>query len=88
MDYEVFNEGYINERDLYNPLYQEQVEESLYRINADENNDAIDNAIKILSDFGLGSVEEKNDKFTDYLQNGVPVTYYENDEEVATLRGN
>ena len=39
----------------------------------------------MLEDWGIGSLEEKNDKFMDYLQNGVSVNYWENGEELSTI---
>ena len=39
----------------------------------------------MLEDWGIGSLEEKNDKFMDYLQNGISVNYWENGEELSTI---
>ncbi len=77
--------GYDIDRDIDNPLYLDEVENSLININPDKPIEAIEIAIEKILDIGIGSLEEKNSKFTDYLQNGVSVSYLENNEEIATL---
>ena len=76
--------GYDIERDHKNPIYVDDLN-NIYSINAGENRIAIDNAIEKIQDFGIGSSEDKNDKFMSFLQNGIPVNYSENGEEKATL---
>ncbi|WP_296883005.1 type I restriction endonuclease subunit R [uncultured Methanobrevibacter sp.] len=72
------------ERDYKNPLFMADLE-NIYSINSDKSNLAIENTINIIQDFGIGSLEYKNEKFMDYLQNGVSVNYWEDGEEKATL---
>ena len=76
--------GPFIDRDHKNPLFIADLE-NLYRINKSESRLAIDNAIKDIQNFEIGSLIEKNEKFTDYLQNGIPVTYWEYGEEKFTL---
>ncbi len=59
--------------------------ENLYSINSGESRIAIENAINSIQDFGIGSLVNKNEKFMDYLQNGIAVNYWENGEEKSTL---
>lgn len=56
----------------------------LYQINNELDREAVDKAIEVIQDFGIGSLEDKNDKFMDYLQNGVSVNYQKNGEEKST----
>lgn len=74
--------GYDIERDYSNPLFKRDLE-NLYNLNEDSN--AVDVAIEKIQDLGIGSLDEKNDKFTDYLQNGISVNYWKNNEEKSTL---
>ena len=72
------------ERNYINPLFMWDLE-NLYSINSGESRIAIENAINSIQDFGIGSLVNKNEKFMDYLQNGIAVNYWENGEEKSTL---
>ncbi|MBR0369276.1 MAG: type I restriction endonuclease subunit R [Methanobrevibacter sp.] len=76
--------GYDIERDYKNPLFLNDLE-NLYAINQDISRVAIENAINNIQDWGIGSLVEKNEKFMDYLQNGLSVNYWDNGQEEATL---
>ena len=76
--------GYDIERNYKNPLYFEDLE-NIYLINKGIDTAAIDNAIQSIQDIDTGSLEERNDKFMDYLQNGVSVNYWKDGEELSTL---
>lgn len=76
--------GYDIERDYKNPLFLEDLE-NLYLINKGTDRSAIDNAIQMIQDIDSGSLEERNDKFMDYLQNGISVSYWKDNEELSTL---
>ncbi|SEK93583.1 type I restriction enzyme, R subunit [Methanobrevibacter gottschalkii] len=71
------------DRDYKNPLFELDLE-NLYNINKLIDNSAVDKAIEVIQDFGIGSLEDINKKFMDYLQNGVNVNYWENGEEKTT----
>ncbi len=71
------------ERDYKNPLYMADLD-ALYQINNKLDKEAVDKAIEIIQDFGIGSLEEKNNKFTDYLQNGISVNYWKDGKENST----
>ena len=59
--------------------------DNLYSINRDSSRIAIENAIKKVQDFGIASVAEKNERFNNYLQNGISVNYWEDNQEKSTL---
>lgn len=59
--------------------------DNLYLINRDSSRIAIENAIKKVQDFGIASVAEKNERFNNYLQNGISVNYWEDNQEKSTL---
>ena len=73
------------ERDFYSPLYEEVLEDSLYRINRDLPAEAIQDAISKLKNFENGELVQKNAVFMDYLQNGVEVRYFADGEETSTI---
>ena len=62
------------ERDYKNPLFIDDLH-NLYSINSDLDREAVDKTIETIQDFGIGSLEDKNNKFMDYLQNGINVNY-------------
>ena len=68
------------ERDFYSPLYNEVLEDSLYRLNKKLPNDAIQDALFKLKNFENGELVQKNAVFMEYLQNGIPVRYFINGE--------
>ena len=69
------------ERDYHDALYMDVLVPALQRINKGLSYDAIQDAVYKLKNFEHGSVVQKNIVFMDYLQNGVPVKYYEKGEE-------
>lgn len=84
LDYE-YVYGPEVKRDFYSPLYEEIVEESIYRINQGTANDAIEEALFKLRNYENGELVQKNELFMDYLQNGIPVRYQEKGEERSTI---
>lgn len=68
------------ERDYKNPLYMNDLE-ILYNINNHLDKKAVDKAIELIQDWGIGSLEEKNNKFMEYLQNGINVNYWSNGKD-------
>ena len=73
------------ERDFYNPLYEEVLLNSLYQLNRDLPEDAIQSAFSKLRNFDNGELVQKNAVFMDYLQNGIPVRYFVNGEERSSI---
>lgn len=73
------------ERDFYSPLYDEVLENSLYRLNRGLPSDAIQDAIFKLKNFENGELVQKNESFMDYLQNGIPVRYFDKGEERSAI---
>ena len=73
------------ERDFYSPLYEEVLLESLYHLNKDLPNDAIQEALYKLKNFENGELVQKNTVFMDYLQNGIPVRFFVDGEECSSI---
>lgn len=73
------------ERDFHSPLYDEVLEESLFRINNGAPYDAVKEALFKLRNFENSELVQKNAVFMDYLQNGIEVRYTENGEQKSTI---
>ena len=73
------------ERDFYNPLYEDVLLDSLYRLNRDLPDDAIQDALFKLKNFENGELVQKNAVFMDYLQNGIQVRYFVDGEERSSI---
>ena len=69
------------ERDYTDPLYSEVLEGSLIAVNPGIPQEAVSEAIFKLRNIENGSLEQKNIIFTDYLQNGIEVSFFHNGEQ-------
>ena len=68
------------ERDYYVPYYEAQLEESLQTVNPQKPHAAIHEAIIKLRNIDMGSLTQRNETFTDYLQHGIEVSYFNGKE--------
>lgn len=73
------------ERDYHNPLYEDILISSLEKINKNLPYSALQDALYKLKNFETGTLLQKNMVFMDYLQNGVPVKYFEKGEERSNI---
>lgn len=73
------------QRDYHSPLYEDLLLPCLQRINRGLPLSALQEAVYQLKNFEGGSLLQKNIIFMDYLQNGVPVKYFEDGEERSAL---
>lgn len=73
------------ERDFYSPLYDEELIAALYRLNPSMPEAAIQDALYKLKNFENAELVQKNEIFMNYLQNGIEVKYFVNDEECSGL---
>ncbi len=72
-------------RDYSSPLYEEELEASIRRINPFLHEDAISDALNKLHRFDNGELVQKNKVFTDYLQNGIQVRYVQDGESKSDI---
>lgn len=72
-------------RDYRNPLYEDSLLPSLEAINVPLPHTAVAEAVHKLKNLDSGSLLQKNMIFMDYLQNGVPVSYFENGSQRSAL---
>ena len=75
----------IENRDYTDPLYTTELLFSLQKINKGISELAITEAIHKLRAIEGPTIVEKNKIFTGYIQNGISVNYFENNEEKAAL---
>ncbi|KGF38955.1 deoxyribonuclease HsdR [Prevotella bivia DNF00650] len=68
------------ERDYYVPYYEAQLEESLQTVNPKKPHAAIHEAIIKLRNIDMGSLAQRNETFTDYLQHGIEISYFNGKE--------
>ena len=73
------------ERDYNVPYYQAQLAHSLMLVNPNKPSSAIDEAIRKVRDIDTGTLVQKNEKFMDYLQNGVEVSYMHKGETINDI---
>ena len=83
-NYEVLNGGQID-RDYRNPLYMDVLEDSLSALNPTIPFPAIQEALRKLQGMDAGTLVQKNKQFTDWLQNGMEVSFRDNGEIVTRL---
>jgi type I restriction enzyme R subunit len=72
-------------RDYADPLYIDDLLPALQCINPKLPESALTEAIYKLHHFEEGSLIQRNALFMDYLQNGISVNYFHNNEQLSTL---
>ncbi len=73
------------ERDFASPLYEQEVDDALRRINPDMPDDAITDALYKIKNYENAELAQKNAVFMDYIQHGVEVRYFYKGEERSGL---
>ncbi|MBR4779844.1 MAG: type I restriction endonuclease subunit R [Lachnospiraceae bacterium] len=73
------------DRDYKNPLYEEILLDSLYRLNPMLPDNAIEDALYKLKNFENGTLVQKNTVFMNYLQNGIEVSYHNKGESKSDI---
>lgn len=68
------------ERDYRDPLLDDELQRALQRCNSGLPKEAIDEALSKIKNLEVGSLDLRNEQFTDYLQNGINVSYLYNNE--------
>ena len=73
------------ERDYRSPLYEEELQAAIHRLNPNMPENAIIDALFKLKNFENAELVQKNGLFMDYLQHGIEVRYFVNGEERSGL---
>ena len=72
-------------RDYSSALYLPELEAALFRLNTHLPSEAIHDARAKIQQLDGGALVQKNEVFTNYLQNGIAVKYFEHGEEKSAL---
>ena len=72
-------------RDYSDPLYVDELMPSLRRVNLSLPDAALTEAVHKLRNIESGDLLKRNKQFMDYLQNGVSVNYFHDNEQQSTL---
>ena len=67
--------GYDVERDYRNPYYEEDLRESLRRLNPLLSAEVLNETFRLVTHIHEGTLEQRNETLMDYVQNGVEVKY-------------
>ena len=73
------------ERDYKVPYYDAQLSHSLKMVNPTKPLEAIEEAKRKLRDIDTGPLVQKNEKFMEYLQNGIEVSYQEKGDTIHDI---
>ena len=68
------------ERDHYVPFYEDRVTQKLHDVNPKVPQAAVDEALRKIAHIETGSLVQCNETFTDWLQNGIDVSYWNGKE--------
>lgn len=77
--------GYEVERDYKEPFYRADFVASMRRLNPELPADAMDEGIKKITNISIGTLEQNNEQFTLWMQNGLEVGFLQNGEERTAL---
>ncbi|MCF2646252.1 type I restriction endonuclease subunit R [Prevotella stercorea] len=77
--------GYEVERNYKEPFYRADLEASMRLLNPDLPAAALDDGIKKLTTINEGTLEQNNEKFTKWMQDGLEVSYQQDGEERTVL---
>lgn len=77
--------GYEVERDYREPFYRADLVASMRRLNPSLPADAMEQGIKQITNISIGTLEQNNEQFTLWMQNGLEVGYLQDGEERTTL---
>ena len=77
--------GYDVERDIKEPFYRADLVASMRRLNPELPADLMDDGIKKITDIHIGTLEQNNEQFTLWMQNGMEVGYTQDGEERTAL---
>lgn len=77
--------GYEVERDYREPFHREDLLASMRRLNPSMPADAMEQGIKQITNISIGTLEQNNEQFTLWMQNGLEVGYLQDGEERTAL---
>ena len=85
LGYEYVESSDIERFSYKSPIAESILEESLIRINPNISYEYIEKAIQQIKNIDAGLLEARNEKFFDYLQNGISISHYDNNSEKTEI---
>lgn len=80
-----YESGYEVERDYREPFHREDLLASMRRLNPSLPADAMEQGVKQITNISIGTLEQNNEQFTLWMQNGLEVGYLQDGEERTAL---
>ncbi len=77
--------GYEVDRNYAEPFYRADLDASMRRLNPQLPADAMDEGIKQITNISIGTLEQNNEQFTLWMQNGLEVGFLQDGEERTAL---
>lgn len=77
--------GYEMERDYREPFHRADLVASMRRLNPSLPADAMEQGVKQITNISIGTLEQNNEQFTLWMQNGLEVGYLQDGEERTAL---
>lgn len=77
--------GYEVERDYREPFHRADLVASMRRLNPSLPADAMEQGVKQITNISIGTLEQNNEQFTLWMQNGLELGYLQDGEERTTL---
>ena len=77
--------GYEVERDYREPFYRADLAASMRRLNPSLPADAMEQGVKQITNISISTLEQNNEQFTLWMQNGLEVGYLQDGEERTAL---
>ena len=77
--------GYEVDRNYAEPFYRADLDAAMLRINPELPADAVEEGVGKITTIHIGTLEQNNEQFTKWMQNGVEVTVNKNGESRTTL---
>ena len=85
MGYDFVHGPDVEDRDQSSPLFEEELEDTIHRLNRKAPVESRKEAFRKLRHIDAGDLVSQNETFMDYLQNGISVTYTEKGEQRSAL---
>lgn len=83
LGYQYVNQQEIVRDSIKSPLAIEWLKESLHRLNPNLSEEVLDQALHQIKHIDAGLLVNRNELFFDYLQNGIEVAHYQDDQSIT-----
>lgn len=84
LGYQYIDSRELERDDIKNPILTKELEDSIMRINPEINLEVLEIAVRKVSQIDAGILDQRNQEFFEYLQNGIEVSYREDNQTKTT----